>query len=420
VDFSQGQAYLESLARFGSKPGLSRIQELCQALDNPQRNFPVIHIAGTNGKGSTARMTADILAAHGLKTGLYISPHIESFNERITVQGVPIPSGALDALVEELRPLATGMADHPTEFEVCTALAFQYFAQEAVDCAVGEVGMGGRFDATNVVQPAVCVITHVDLDHQEVLGKTIEEIAFEKAGIIKPGVPVVLTPQREGARNTILAVAEERGCHVEELDASAWTVEEVSLAGTVFTFQGQRIHLSLLGQHQVINACAAITASKLFLGEAFHWEPVLQSLGRVRWPGRLEVMGTDPLVLLDGAHNLDGAQALRAALSALLPERKITFLMGMMEDKEANAILKTLLPLGTKAIFTEPTKGRSASIPAAELKSLARRYLDEVYAYLDPAVALSEALNMVAGDEVLCICGSLYLVRELRPLLSRN
>ncbi|MDD2628804.1 MAG: bifunctional folylpolyglutamate synthase/dihydrofolate synthase [Limnochordia bacterium] len=420
MGYIEAVEYLESLARFGSKPGLSRIRQLAQSLGDPQERFPAIHIAGTNGKGSTARMTAAILSAHGLKTGLYTSPHIGVFNERFMIDGEPISDQGLSALVDKLQPITQQGLEQPTEFEVCTALALEYFAQEAVDCAVIEVGLGGRFDATNIIVPEVAVITHIALDHMGVLGTTLEQIAFEKAGIIKTGKPLVLTPQSSAARGVILDIAKAQHSAVYELDPASWHVQEVSLDGTVFTYEDQRIHLNLLGRHQIINACAAITGARVFLQDRFCWRLVHKSLGEVSWPGRLEIMGTNPLILLDGAHNLDGAEVLKQAICDLLPTRRIVFLMSIMEDKEVDAILRTLLPRGKVAVFTQPKQSRTRPTSPHELRQRASAYLDEVYAELDPGVALEQALRLIDVNDVLCISGSLYLVRELRQLLCRN
>lgn len=423
--------YLQTLRRFGEKPGLARIRFLLERLGNPHRAYPAVHVAGTNGKGSTSAMIAGILQAAGYRTGLFTSPHLVRYNERIKVDGVPISDGDLAALLGRLREHAEEAAadsalGQPTEFEVGTAAALAYFAQAAVDVAVVEVGLGGRFDATNVVEPLVSVITPIGLDHTQVLGGTLAEIAAEKAGIIKPGVPVVCAAQRPEARDVIVARAEELGApaYLAGRDFES-RLSDVDQHGTRFAVRwGERwledLRVPLLGPHQAGNGGVAVAAAQVLAGRglAVPEEALRCGLGAVRWPGRMELWPGQPALLFDGAHNAEGAQVLAEGLQAVFPGRQPVFVLGMLGEKPIDAVLSTLLPLGQAAVLTAPRVGRGAPADPAELARRARGLVPRLAVEADPLEALALARSWAGPEGLVCVAGSLYLVGELQGLLA--
>lgn len=416
---------------FGEKPGLARIRFLMERLGQPQAAYPAVHVAGTNGKGSTAAMIASVLHAAGYTVGLFTSPHLVRYNERIVVDGAPISDQDLDALLHELRDHVDAAArdplvGQPTEFEVGTAAALAYFARRAVDVAVVEVGLGGRFDSTNVVNPLISVISPIGLDHTRVLGDSLSEIAREKAGIIRPGVPVVSGPQAREARAVISLRAEELGAPLYWAGRDfTWHVERADSQGTRFTVRWgetwlEDLAVPLLGRHQAANAAVA-TAVAQVLSE-MEWpvpEAALrQGLAAVRWPGRMELVPGRPALLLDGAHNAEGAEALADGLRTVFSGQRPVFVLGLMAEKPAEAILRLLLPLGRGAVFTAARHGRGAPADPADLARQARELVPETAVEPNPAAALQLARRWAGPDGLVCVAGSLYLVGELRGLLA--
>lgn len=417
--------FLEKLQRFGEKPGLERIQFLLDALGNPERAFPAVHVAGTNGKGSTSAMVAAMLRAAGRRVGLFTSPHLVRYNERIALDGRPVANELFEWALERLRPWVDAAAQspvgQPTEFEVGTAAAMVCFAEAGVDVAVVEVGLGGRLDSTNVVQPVVSVITPLGLDHTSRLGGTLSRIAWEKAGIIRPGVPVVCAPQPGEAQDVITRVAAEQGAPV----LAAGRDYDVALVrsdadGTVFDVRrGDRwlrgLRTRLLGPHQAVNgAVAAIAGLTLGLSE----EAVRRGLEMVVWPGRLEVVAEGPLVVLDGAHNAEGVRALAAALRTVFPGQRPVFVLGVLQEKPVEAMLRELLPLGRAAVFTAPNSSRTPPVAPEQLARLAAGLIDPIVVEPDAAQALEKARALAGPQGLVCVCGSLYLVGEVRGLMA--
>lgn len=411
--------YLYGLQRHGIKLGLENTSRLLAALQSPERRFRSVHVAGTNGKGSTAAMISAVLNAAGHRTGLYTSPHLIDFTERIRVNGETIAPEQVARLTERVRAASSNLS--LTFFEFTTAIAFLHFADSSVEIAVAEVGMGGRYDATNVLTPLVSVITSVDLDHQAYLGGALEQIALEKAGIIKPSVPVVTSANRPEAARVIEKVCRERNAVLYR------TGSEMLVKGTSpqrFQYQGIRwslpdLNCALLGRHQLSNAGCALAALELLeaggvtIGEA----AVREGLRTVRWEGRLEWMprtASGANVILDGAHNPAGARVLRKFLEETLKSEagRLILVLGILSDKDVGGISAELVPLAAEVVVTRPRHERAASTEDL------RRLLPDTPARVTIRDPLEEALRYAqstasAGD-LICVTGSLYTIGEAR------
>ncbi|MGQ9497902.1 MAG: bifunctional folylpolyglutamate synthase/dihydrofolate synthase [Desulfotomaculales bacterium] len=417
---------LRTVAAAGLLPGLERVRELLAHVGNPQDNLRAAHIAGTNGKGSTAAMLASILTAAGYRTGLYTSPHLQRHAERFVVDGEPITDERLAALMESFLPRVRAFVaegePRPTEFELLTALAFLYFREARVDIAVVETGLGGRLDATNIIVPEVAVITNVSLDHTAYLGDSVASVAREKAGIIKPGVPVV-TAAEGAALGVIRHRCETLGAplYVVGKDIACWG-ESAGLTGQRITVRGLKqtyanLTIPLLGAHQRLNAACAVAAVEVLAERGFRitGEDITRGLAAVRWPGRCEVVRSSPLVLLDGAHNPAGAAALARFLRAHLSGRKITLILGILDDKDREGIVRTLVPLAGKVIVTRPSDTRAAGWRRVAVE--ARKHIAAVREEEDAGAAVKEALAGAGADDVILVTGSLYLVGAVRTKL---
>ncbi len=401
---------------------LERVERLCTLLGDPQRQGRVIHIAGSKGKGSTAALCERVLRAAGQRTGLYTSPDLTTRRERIQVDGQPIGEADFARLVtEQVKPAAEayaaeGHGDELSYFDLFTALAFCWFAEQRVDWPVIEVGLGGRLDATNVVEPAVCAITTLSLEHTQFLGDTLALIAGEKAGIIKPGVPVVSAPQEPEAAEVLARVAAERGAPLLPADGVRALPggEFVELAdGRV----GQRLAvdwdggevevcLPLLGAHQQANAAVARTV--LAQTGVVDRAALVAGLEAVVWPGRLQVLGRRPWVVLDGAHTPDSAARLREAL-ALFPHRRLILVLGSARDKNTAGLCAELAP-AAEAVIATSVPGNQRAMPAADLAEVARPHARQVLTAPDPMAALALAMSRAGSEDLVCVAGSLYLV----------
>ncbi|MCC5846769.1 MAG: bifunctional folylpolyglutamate synthase/dihydrofolate synthase [Verrucomicrobia bacterium] len=400
----------------GIKPGLALMNELLQALDNPQSRFLSVHVAGTNGKGSVCAMIESVLREAGLRTGRFTSPHLLRVNERICLDGEPISDDALHAMLEKIEQVEATLSRRPTFFETLTALAFLAFAESGVQIAVLETGMGGRLDCTNVVTPLVSVITRIDLDHMAFLGNTLPEIAAEKAGIIKSNRPVVMAPQADPAREVIVGAAEKLSAPLLE------SGKRISLSGRKQSLDGQRVHvesseadygtlrLPLLGAFQLdalaTSVCALEQVFGIF-GSELSPEVLKKGIASVAWPARCQMLQTDPPLILDVAHNPSGASALSDTLVELFGRKaKGVFVVGHMRDKDAEGFLRGIAPRVAHCICT--SVGTDRAMPADTLAALAKRLglRAEVCALADAKSRLGEAL----GDaDFGCIAGSVYL-----------
>lgn len=395
-----------------AKLGLERMALVAAAMRNPERKFRVVHVAGTNGKGSTSAMIASGLRAAGNKVGLFTSPHLVEPTERIVVDGQPVTAEEFAEAFAQVhrvaeRMLAAGTLDaHPTYFETVTLMGFWWFAKQQVDWAVVEVGLGGRLDATNIVTPQLCVITPVDYDHEAWLGKSLDSIAWEKAGILKAGVPAVIAPQRVVARDVIQRRAETVFAPV--LDSSAWPVAELEIDanGSHFLTASLRIDCPLAGEHQVENArTAAVALNALNLTP----EQIRAGIAAAQWPGRLELVARAPDIYLDGAHNPAGARALAAYITRFHKGRRVGLIYGAMRDKSVEEIAGVLFPLADELILTAPDQTRALR-PEAILEM-------EPHGNARIAEDVREALAMEHHCDVLFLTGSLYMVGEARAIL---
>lgn len=424
--YEEALQYIKECTKFGVKLGLDRISEILQRLGHPEQRFRSIHIAGTNGKGSTSAMFDSILQQAGYRTGRYNSPHLVSYRERFNVHGEMITKAQLVKVVEQIKPVLEQVeADGygaPTEFEVGTAIAFQHFANEQVDVAIVEVGMGGRFDATNVLTPILSVITHIALDHQEYLGDTLEKIAFEKAGIIKENIPVVVGVQEELVRDFLKNIAAERHspCLVaDEGQLLSVTLTEngtrVSLVNP--TFGGLDFQLALHGYHQAHNTLGVIAGCELLnrSGLTISRDVLIAGLESARWPSRFERIRTvQPLKLyLDGTHNPDGARALVQTVKALYPHQKVDLLMGILNNRPLDEMAAILSEITRQVITTRVPDPKTAS--ETELAQEFARFGVPVMVEPDPAKALAKLLE--TDNPVAVITGSFYLSGLLRGIL---
>lgn len=441
--------YLYGLTYHGIKLGLNNPVRLLSLLGNPERSFRSVHIAGTNGKGSTAAMTASMLQEAGLLTGLFTSPHLIRFTERVQVNGEEIAEDDVVRLTGLIRKGVEGEDGFsPTFFEFITAMAFLYFRERGVQWAVVETGLGGRFDATNVIAPEVTVITPVGIDHREFLGDTLSEIAYEKAGIIKEGVPLVLGPQRDEALSTIMNVAVERGVRVYTygVDFQA-EIKETNPEGVTFDYlstdQAPKqvttmplLHVPLTGSYQAVNAAMAVKSFELIHSSGFPWKDIdgiiRSGLNKTRWHGRCELITYKGVpFLLDGSHNPEAAEALsRTILDVYLPERfkDVILVTGIMSDKDIKGILTPLLPIAREVILTAPAYGRSARPDvllrtSSEILNLTKSAESagtnlHTSSSISDAIVLAESLYR-RGDLIL-ITGSFYTVGEAKEVLGEK
>jgi dihydrofolate synthase/folylpolyglutamate synthase len=406
VDYPDSVQFLYSLGNEikTAKLGLERIRTVLRALGDPQRSFRSAHVAGTNGKGSTCAMIDAGLRAAGVRTGLFTSPHLIEPTERIQIDGIPVSQAQFQRAFEVVHETAEklDLDCHPTYFETVTAMGFWLFRELGVDTAVIETGLGGRLDATNVVEPVLTVITAIDFDHEAYLGHTIEAIAGEKAGILKPGVPAVFARQRPEARAVLEARAKELGVRV--VRAEEFEIRDLEIDARGSRFNGLRCPLA--GEHQVENAVTAVLALRE-LGV----DP--EGIAETRWPGRLEFVAPNPDVILDGAHNPAGARALARYLIRFYSGQKIWMIYGAMRDKAIEEVAEILFPIAGELIFTAPDSARAIRPEAlAELAGRGRCAKN-----LDAAMELVNA--EVAAEDVVVITGSLFLIGEARRAYSR-
>ena len=428
MTYPQAIAYLYELQRFGVKLGLENIRRLLTAVGDPHRRFPSILIGGTNGKGSTAVFLASILTTAGYRVGLYTSPHLLDFTERIRIDGEAIAHADVARLTDELRSVVTDIflaphtshpaprtVSHPTFFEVTTALAFLHFARRKADFAVVEVGLGGRFDATNLLDPEVAVITNIALEHEDYLGKTLGAIASEKAGIIKEGARVVTATDAPEALAVIAEACHNRGATLFDVRATCdWKVTRSDLSGQRFVVaqaghQTEEFCIRLLGRHQVTNAVTALAVARLLRtrADAISEPAIRDGLYRTRWPGRLHLFPGHPLVILDGAHNPAGAKALRAFLEEQRFAGRLILVFGVLQDKDWIAMLQELGPLAKRVILTRPESERAAD-PRGLVE--AERFCSKLEILEDVAEAITLARSVADPEDAVVVTGSLFII----------
>ena len=411
--------YIHSFQWEKHAPGLDRIQTLLHGLGDPQKDLKFIHVAGTNGKGSTCAMLASVLRAAGYRVGLNTSPYIMTFHERIQVNGTLISGEALADLVERVQPVAEAMAEHPTEFELITAIAMLYFKEQCCDIVVLEVGLGGELDASNVIDvPEAAVITAMGMDHVALLGPTLADVAAAKAGIIKEGGSVISYGECSEADAVIRRTCMIRGAALWEVDFSRLQQIRLELDGTRFDFAPYGgLQLPLIGSYQPRNAATAITVLEMLRTKGWNIpdEAIRQGLAEVRWPGRFEVLRREPLFLLDGAHNAHGVRAAAESLQALV-KQPVTLVLGILADKDVEEMLDLLVPLTERAFVIRPDSPRA--LPAETLCELLRERGVEATACGSVTAAVQEAVEAAGLDGAVCALGSLYLSGAVREAVG--
>lgn len=434
MNYIEALEYIESTGKFGSKLGLENVAKLLQMLGNPQEKLKIIHVAGTNGKGSTCSYLNSILISAGYKTGLYTSPFLEEFNERIKINGINIDDEALAETISEVKAKIDIMIeeglDHPTEFEIITAAAFLYFERQSTDFVVLEVGLGGRLDATNVCTPIISLIASISLDHTQYLGDTLAKIAYEKGGIIKHNVPTVLYNQSEEVICAIKNICQERNSALfitqdSSIEITKESIESQTINLTLFDEKYDNIELRLLGKHQSKNLLLALTAIKVLEKNnhiVISKEALYKGILETKWPGRMELISKYPLTIIDGAHNEDGARNLASTIDTYLSDKKITLVFGMLKDKDIQSVVDILFPKADNIVITIPHSDRAASIE--DMKAILMPFIKDHdkkhIEYIDTIEnAVVYAQSHTQKEEAVLYAGSLYMIGDVRKMLYK-
>lgn len=423
MNYNEAIEYIHSTLKFGSKLGLESITKLMDLMGNPQKKLKFVHVAGTNGKGSTTAFISSILINSRYKTGIFTSPYIQRFTERIKIDNNEIEQNELSVLIEFVKSKIDLMIDegldHPTEFEIITAIAFEYFYRNNCDIVVLEVGLGGRFDSTNVIgAPEVSVITTISLDHTDRLGKTLAEIAYQKAGIIKANSIAVVYPQRQESEQVFEDVCRSQASKLHKVDFETLELKSFSIDGQVFDYKHYKdVRTSLLGDHQMCNAAMAIDTCEALVNKGFNIsiDNIKDGIAQTTWPGRLEIICKNPLILIDGAHNYEGGESLNAALDRYFKDKKKIFIVGFLQDKDYHQIMKMLAPKAETIITVTPQNERA--IPSSELAVILRQYSNNVYDGVTIANGLRLALENINDESIICAFGSLYMIGEVKRII---
>jgi dihydrofolate synthase / folylpolyglutamate synthase len=409
-----------NLRRYGIILGLSTIRKILQGLGDPQDTFNSIHVAGTNGKGSIASALATILHVSGYNVGLYTSPHLVRFNERMCINNRHISDENVVASYEAVKSVHYGSRE-PTFFEFATAMALYEFGRQKVDWAVIETGMGGRLDATNIIKPALSIITNISLEHKIYLGNTIAEITREKGGIIKNNVPVVTGVKQKNAISVLKTIADSKSTQLYRF-GDAFRVRRNNGSFNYFGLENvwRNVHTGLLGNHQINNAALVLASCEILNKNNLGLTPqnIKDGLVQNRWPGRLEIVSWSPLILLDGAHNFIAARNLAGYLSENLSDRNITLVVGILDDKPCGAMLKSLIPFCNRVILTSPKIDRA--LPPEKLYPMAKEMISDIHIIPDVDKAVIYAIETASPKDVICIAGSLYVVGEAKELFEKN
>ena len=427
MNYNESIHYLEEEIGFASCPGLERITDLMEKLGNPEEKLKVIHIAGTNGKGSATAMFSSILQEAGYRTASYTSPHLEKYNERFIINGKEISDEAFARIItrtkQACQELIAEGKDAPTLFEVVTGAAYLYFAEENVDIAIMEVGLGGGFDATNIIEnPVLSVIMSISLDHTDFLGNSIEQIAIEKAGIIKKNCPVVLYSQEELVYNVVKTRAEALNAPLYCQKKAEIKISSQTLEGTIFdvkssAFTYENLVLPLLGQHQVQNCITVLESLEVLKKRGFPFteNQIRTGLAKTFWAGRLEICKKSPMIVLDGAHNIDGIRRLAESIQTYFKNQKITLVLGVLGDKEYEKMAELILPFASQVVLTEPHNERK--LDAEKLANIVLH--KELPFYIEPQLenAYQKALKITDEASIILCCGSLYMIGALRSYI---
>jgi dihydrofolate synthase/folylpolyglutamate synthase len=437
LNYSQAEEYLNSFVNYEQIPGITyaqpgyslrHVEELLNRMGNPQLTARTIHIAGTKGKGSVAAMIAQVLSSSGYKTGLYTSPHFHTLRERISIDGSLISEAEFAAAMAEVKPFIESMRQDAafrqlTYFEALTALTFAFFQKKQVDFQVLEVGLGGRLDATNVARPVVCIITSISLDHTQILGNSLEEIAREKAGIIKSGCWVVISPQPEEAASVISDICREKEAKVVQVGKDVtWHKISGDLHHQSLVIEGRtskyQVSIPLLGDFQLENAATAVAALEILssAGFAISTADITQGLAQVKWPGRFQILQQHPTVLIDGAHNVASMKRLVNNINAYFTHKRIFLVFGTSCDKDIPGIISELVPLSPQVIVTKVSHSRAAPLSTLVAEFTKRGIEPETEETVTEAI--SRALSLAGRTDIICVTGSLFVVAEALDYFS--
>lgn len=424
MNYNEASEYINELGYLGSKPGLERVKEMTKRLGNPQDKLRIVHITGTNGKGSTAMFIASILKCAGLRTGLYTSPHIERINEVIRINCGEIPEADFAEYVTRVKTTADRMTedgfDHPTQFEVLTALSYLYFYEKKCDIAVIEVGMGGRADATNINSGSVVsVITKIAADHIPLLGNTLEDIAYEKAGIIKKGSNVVIYPQEESVLKVIKEVSDSMNAGIYYTDPDQ--ISDIELRRGRLSFRHPvygKLQTPVVGTHQVYNAAVALKTIEVLnkVGYTISEDAIREGLSCASWPGRFELLRKNPDFYIDGGHNPDGTRSLIETFKKIYPGKKANVIMGVFKDKEYETMVREISSITKRFIAVTPDNPRA--LPAEDLAKVMHRYCNNVEFNVTIKEAVRKLLTTVSNDEIIVATGSLSYIGQIRKMFK--
>ncbi|WP_196247191.1 bifunctional folylpolyglutamate synthase/dihydrofolate synthase [Clostridium novyi] len=436
MNYKEAMNYIDDAARFSIKLGLDRTKRILEVLGNPHNKIKCIHVAGTNGKGSITSMLNSILIEEGYKVGMYTSPYIEEFEERIQINNTKILKDDLATAITEVYNAANKILkegySNPTQFEIITCAAFLYFYNKNVDYAVIEVGLGGRLDSTNVITPILSIISSISYDHMKILGDSIEKIAIEKAGIIKSKVPVVLYPQLKEAEDVINSICIERksplkkvskesgkyvGCNDLTIDGKSIKTQNIIINVDNNEYN---INLALLGKHQILNCTTVLYAVNELkkIGVVISNTSIINALIKVKWMGRFEILNNDPTVIIDGAHNIDGITKLKESIDTYVRYKDMILILGILNDKQVEDMVKVITPSAKMVICVTPHSERAEI--AKELMKSVKTYNSNCIAIEDYKTAYETALNYCNRDDLLLISGSLYMIGDMRKIITRK
>ncbi len=425
--------YIYDLNKYGMKLGLNNITYLLSLFDNPHLKNKTIHIAGTNGKGSTAAMISTILKSAKYKAGLYTSPHLVNFQERFRINGKMISKKDICDLLERLKPAIQKVAktegyQHPTFFEVITTMAFLYFHDQNVDFAVIETGLGGRLDATNVCKPIVSVITNIDYDHMDQLGNTLSAISWEKGSIIKKNTPVLIAQQSLEAENVLVEMANKMNSEFYRVGKEIiYSINKSSIDGSNLNYSGLQnkyisMDIPLRGSYQAENASLAIATAEVLMSTGYFISEknIRDGLKNTNWPGRFEIVFKEPLTILDGAHNPDGVKKFMEELKRYLPDKKIVAVIGVFMDKDYRNIIKNVIPFVDNVVLTMAQNKRAT--PTSILAEESEKYIDKnnIFQEISVDLAIKKAFSIAKNEDIICITGSLYTVGEAKEFFIKN
>ncbi|WP_251860970.1 folylpolyglutamate synthase/dihydrofolate synthase family protein [Clostridium sp. Marseille-Q2269] len=428
MNYKEAREYIQSKAKFGSNLGLERTEKLLELLGNPHKTLKCIHIAGTNGKGSTTAMIVEVLKESGYTVGMYTSPYIEEFEERIQINGNNICKDDLSHIITKVSSVVEQVEnmgyENPTEFEIITVAMFYYFCVKKVDFAVIEVGLGGKLDSTNVLNPILSIITSISYDHMKILGDTLGKIAYEKAGIIK-NAPVIMYPQNKEAEKIIEEVCKEKKCNLIKVENNITNlkIDDIEKNREYQSFKLQTrenfydICLSLLGEHQIKNCATVILALEelIRLGVNIEKSHIIVALKKVKWPARLEIISKNPLTVIDGAHNIGGIESLKNNVDKYFTYNKLILILGILKDKQVEDMIKILTPLAHRVLTVTPHNDRGES--SEELMHIVDKYNKNCEYFKSYKECYDKAKYYSENGDMILISGSLYMVGDMRKLI---